>query len=410
MRVAVGAAFLAFAATVGHAFPVPLIEPGSVTVSGLSSGADMAIQLQVAFSQMIRGTAAFAGQPYRCAVTRFPGEQQVPMDQKVPYCEGCDYKQTVLYDHCKNNPNIVDLDVLSGALSLPGIDDVRHLRDAKIFLHQGRNDHVCLQGSVNNTHNFFSRLVADAAQVKTITTGAGHAVPTASEVKVFGFLSVGCFPDNKLLQSYFYQQCGLDGYGEALKHLYGSDAFLGGTSEFNSSYLYDFDQKPFQTAENYLELTGKIYIPKACEQEQCKLMLNMHGGGLKETFWSNFVAQSGLLRWAANNKLVVLFPRLGLKDGHWNNDGHNWDVYGYSGQIYSTKHAPQMLALQKMIELLVLAPAPTPIPSPAAAAPTPAGSTLHPGTADGSFRGFKFYYSGLLLLLASSMFHPVGGA
>ena len=50
-----------------------------ITLSGLSNGADMAIQFHVAHSQLVGGVCAFSGQPYRCAVTRFAGEPRVPL-------------------------------------------------------------------------------------------------------------------------------------------------------------------------------------------------------------------------------------------------------------------------------------------------------------------------------------------
>lgn len=43
------------------------IEPGSITTSGLSSGGYMAVQLHVAHSSIIEGSAIYAGGPYYCA-------------------------------------------------------------------------------------------------------------------------------------------------------------------------------------------------------------------------------------------------------------------------------------------------------------------------------------------------------
>lgn len=43
------------------------VDPNTVTVAGVSSGGFMAVQLQVAFSKSIFGTAVFAGGPYYCA-------------------------------------------------------------------------------------------------------------------------------------------------------------------------------------------------------------------------------------------------------------------------------------------------------------------------------------------------------
>src|SRR5207253_9014203 len=55
------------------------VGPSTVTVAGLSSGGFMAVQLQVAYSQSIFGTAVFAGGPYYCA--------QGSLVSALGYCE-----------------------------------------------------------------------------------------------------------------------------------------------------------------------------------------------------------------------------------------------------------------------------------------------------------------------------------
>lgn len=84
-------------------FVVPCAQVSTVSVSGISSGADAAVQLQIvtlisfeqqmqlqitlfkyeftphstlqAFSSEIFGSAIFAGQAYHCAVQRFPDDE-----------------------------------------------------------------------------------------------------------------------------------------------------------------------------------------------------------------------------------------------------------------------------------------------------------------------------------------------
>ena len=82
------------------------IETSSVSVSGISSGADFAVQLQVAFPQTFAGVGVFAGQAYHCAVTRFPKDELQPgSDPSVPICDGCPPNTTLTYDHCKRHPD-----------------------------------------------------------------------------------------------------------------------------------------------------------------------------------------------------------------------------------------------------------------------------------------------------------------
>ena len=55
------------------------VGPHTVTVAGISSGGYMAVQLQVAFSTSIFGSAVFAGGPYYCA--------QGSLNSALGYCE-----------------------------------------------------------------------------------------------------------------------------------------------------------------------------------------------------------------------------------------------------------------------------------------------------------------------------------
>ena len=51
----------------GSDIPPVNVNPANLTVSGISSGAFMAIQLQTTFSKSIYGVAALAGGPFWCA-------------------------------------------------------------------------------------------------------------------------------------------------------------------------------------------------------------------------------------------------------------------------------------------------------------------------------------------------------
>ena len=67
------------AGEVGRLAPLP-IEPGSITVSGISSGASMATQFHVAHSSLVQGAALVAGAPYYCAA-EFGGQGAWPLHE-----------------------------------------------------------------------------------------------------------------------------------------------------------------------------------------------------------------------------------------------------------------------------------------------------------------------------------------
>ena len=60
-----------------------------ITVSGSGDGADMAVQLHVAFSRTISGACLRDAQPFHCATTRFPGEPLVDASRTAPQL--CEY-------------------------------------------------------------------------------------------------------------------------------------------------------------------------------------------------------------------------------------------------------------------------------------------------------------------------------
>ena len=68
--VALGAAACAETDTASVAAPTPSLDldPGAVTVSGISSGAHMAQQLHLARSDLFQGAGLIAGGPWGCGV------------------------------------------------------------------------------------------------------------------------------------------------------------------------------------------------------------------------------------------------------------------------------------------------------------------------------------------------------
>jgi len=91
--------------------------PRSASVSGISSGADLAVQFLVSFSSKLAGGGVFAGQLFSCAILRFQGENVTSCKNSPPwaqgpgcvsgagqvpaFCDGCPLNTTLVYDHCK---------------------------------------------------------------------------------------------------------------------------------------------------------------------------------------------------------------------------------------------------------------------------------------------------------------------
>ena len=68
-RPSAGLLLLFVAVSIRAAPPLPALQADvrELTVSGLSSGGDMAVQMHVAHSARVKGAAAIAAAPYYCA-------------------------------------------------------------------------------------------------------------------------------------------------------------------------------------------------------------------------------------------------------------------------------------------------------------------------------------------------------
>jgi hypothetical protein len=109
------------------------IQTDSVSVSGISSGADLAHQLHVALSSKIHGVGLLAASPYHCA--------KGDVDKALQYCSrtGADFGQP--YTGPPSPDYVESLAVETRTAFNEGkIDDPAGVRTAKIYLFSGTND------------------------------------------------------------------------------------------------------------------------------------------------------------------------------------------------------------------------------------------------------------------------------
>jgi poly(3-hydroxybutyrate) depolymerase len=62
-----------------------------------------------------------------------------------------------------------------------------------------------------------------------------------------------------------------------------------------------------------------------------------------------FIKESGFARWADTNRLIVLFPQVAASPI---NPQGCWDWWGYTGSQYLTRDAPQIAAVNRMLDSL----------------------------------------------------------
>ncbi len=302
------------------ALPTLRIDPKQVTVSGVSSGAFMAVQVHFAHSDVFTGIGAVAGGPYLCA-------------------EG-----TLLLANLRCMRGLQPVPVLRLAartreLARRGeIAPTAGLRHARVFLFSGAQDGTVKPGVVGALAQFYLSFVAPANLRLDRHPEAGHGMVTRGQ-------GVDCHATS----APYLNDCGLDLAGELLSHLHpGLTPPPRGAEAPN---LVEFDQAPFaQTAS--LAPAGWLYLPAGCRQgaqgPACRLHVVLHGcrQSAKEV-GDTFVRLAGYNPWAEHNRIVVLYPQVG--------EALNscWDWWGYDGDVYATRAGTQVRAIRRMVDALV---------------------------------------------------------
>jgi poly(3-hydroxybutyrate) depolymerase len=299
------------------------IEPGSVTVSGISSGASMATQFHVAYSSLVNGAALIAGAPYYCAANSvinalgrcMKGDEDIPVGEFV---------------------------ALTNQWSVDGsIDPVAGLVQDRVWIFHGAKDPYVRKPVADAVESYYQALVKPDNIARVEYASAGHTFPTArTDAR-----------DCESSEPPFLGNCGLDGAAALLGYLYGT---LQDGRAPRPGELSEFDQTPYAQATGSSSLAdrGWIFVPESCSgggQPPCRLHVVFHGCKQGATpIGKEFITGSGYLEAAAANSIVLLFPQVKASDKPLNPLGC-WDWWGYEGASYAVKAGPQMAAVRLMI-------------------------------------------------------------
>jgi len=324
------------------------VDATGCSVSGISSGADFAVQLQVAYSSLFAGVGVFAGQAYHCAVQRFAGDELKPPDARVPFCDGCPSNTTLPYDHCKTKPEIADdvspLVAYARTQEANGaIDALDTLAHRRVFLYRGKSDSTYKAGSVNATANFFRAFVPETSIRFERSVDSEHLVPGIDPYLCWWEEWSG--PDN----------CTFDGARAALEWIYGPDALALGRdndTETLAGQLRPFDQRPYFPGDGrdpLLDEEGLLFVPRSCETERgCRLHVFLHGCGVSPTY-PVFTKYAGFNEWAVKNRIVVMYPKMSTRGKISQEHSGCYDGYGQTGSDYDVKSGSQMETIAKMV-------------------------------------------------------------
>jgi hypothetical protein len=311
------------------------------SVSGISSGAYMAGQFEMAHAKRVTGAAIIAGGPYGCSESIFantmPGAGTAFLNLSKAV-NGCMLDLLGVWGVADPSELAKKAEERAAKGEIDPIADV--VRD-RVYLFTGTEDHTVMPSIVTHASEFYAKLGVPPANIKLVSSvAAGHAFVTDDEGSA---CDVSGEP--------YVVDCNYDQAGELLKFIYGN---LQPRAASPSGDFVNFDQRPFFGAGEGnagLAETGVVYVPKACrETPGCRVHIAFHGCAQnREAVGDVFIKESGFARWADTNRLIVLFPQ--VADSSINPQGC-WDWWGYTGPQYLTRDAPQIAAVNRMLDAL----------------------------------------------------------
>lgn len=339
------------------------VERNQNSVSGLSSGAFMTVQLHLAHSSNFIGAGIIAGGPYRCVESfrdAAPQAEEAYLMNALYICMAPLIPQTA--------PNAGRLAELARETAATGkIDPIANLADDRLYIFTGSKDTVVYQDVVKSTRNFYQQLGIKAENIKYVdTVPAGHAIitnniedlPLASNRPPY--INYGRF-----MQSH-----------DILRHIYGD---LLPPAEYLSGELVCFNQTDFlddNAADASMGQFGYVYVPAAVKRgdKARGVHIVLHGGtqgfsyvnfvngrpdiANQAPYGSRYIMTTGYNHIADSNKIIVLYPQAtGDDDNAAQNPKGEWDWWGYTSPDprnpnYYSKDAIQIKAIHKMLQQL----------------------------------------------------------
>jgi poly(3-hydroxybutyrate) depolymerase len=341
---------------------------GESSISGISSGAFMAVQFGTAWSSVIKGVGVIAGGQYWCAQADgddFINNFTLPIMHATGSC--------MVGPPPKLSSSFAKADAKAAS---GDIDPLRFVSRQKVYLFHGTNDAVVARSVTDAAAGFYRHYLGEANRGNLYyqtAVGAGHSLVVAREPHL---PSLNACNDNKIP---FIDQCGYDQAGIVLQHIYGAlnapnrGQLTGTTKRFDQS-LYT---KPHDTGALSLGDTGYVFVPRDCaDGTACRVHIALHGckqdaGDIDR----HFVDDTGYNAWADTNHLIVLYPQTMPSSFLPFNPQACWDWWSYVDHqdSYVTKSGSQIRTIKAMLDALTARATPAP---PHAAAPAMAPATL----------------------------------
>ena len=306
------------------------------SVSGLSSGAFMAAQFDVAWSSRLVGAGIVAGGAFDCAGESdfiAPAVAAVTLCMQpagaAPSAEGA-WRAAQRYAKAKQ------------------IDDPANLREQRFYLFSGAKDTVVATRVVDQAERFYELAQVPKPNIQYQRhPEAGHALITNNPEDSPCSANQGPYINN----------CGFEQAHEILRWIYARpNVPLNAPAAQAGGQLQSFDQRAFDPERRAsLADLAYVYVPADCQRVACGVHVAFHGCVQNAAaVGQRFVRGAGYNEIADTNRLIVLYPQTEKSAV---NPLGCWDFWGYTSpdpihpNFYS-REAPQMAAVMKMIERL----------------------------------------------------------
>jgi hypothetical protein len=322
------------------ALPALGAELGATSVSGLSAGAYMAGQFQIAHSSIVKGAGIIAGGPYGCAESAFADVMPGP---GAPFLNLSKAMNGCMLDAMQAwgipNPELL-AERARKLAKLDRIDATEGVTRSRVYLFSGTNDRIVVPSIVAAAAKLYSALGVPDAQVKLVSDiGAGHAFVTEDKGLACGRTGEPYITD-----------CDYDQAGMLLGHIYGQ---LRPRAAQPGGEFIAFDQREFarDLTGHGLDDAGVVYVPRSCKPGPgCRVHIVFHGCNQQRAKAGDaFIKDAGFANWADANRLIVLFPQVTTSTV---NPQACWDWWGYTGREYLTRKGPQVVAVRRMLDRL----------------------------------------------------------
>lgn len=337
------------------------VQKGQSSISGLSSGAFMTVQLHLAYSASFAGTGVIAGGPFRCAES-YRGAVALAEDA---------YIENSLYI-CMNplvpqtTPNAQRLAEVAHETARGGqIDAISNLADDRVYIFTGSEDKVVYSDVVGRTRQFYELLGVKPDNILyDNSVPAGHSIITDN-------------PEDSVLhanQPPYINNGGFMQSHHILRHIYGD---LKPPTDRLDGRLLRFDQTEFfgNEARASMSQFGYAYVPRAVDEgAPARVHIALHGckqgynyvdyvNGRADIinqapYGNRYITTTGYNEIADANNIIVLYPQAqGTDDGYIQNPDGCWDWWGYTSPDphqpdYYSRDAIQIKAIHAMLDRL----------------------------------------------------------